>query len=100
MKERRSSKRISINRRIKIDLEGSELYVILVDISQNGALFSLGGPGSATLSKTDLGRQVNFKIKPQNRPMRKYSGEIIRFFYRNGQPLIALRFWKKYEEIA
>ena len=100
MRERRSSKRISINRRIKIDLEGTELYVMLVDLSADGALFSLGGPGTKMLSKADLGRQVSFKVKPLNRPMRKYTGEIIRFFYRNGQPLVALRFWKRYEEIV
>ena len=100
MRERRSSKRVSINRRIKIDLEGSEMYVMLVDLSLHGALFSLRGPGTTMLGKEVLGRQVSFTIKPLNRPTRKYTGEIIRYFYRNGQPLVALRFWKKYEEIA
>jgi len=100
MKERRSSKRIDINRNIEVDLSGTTIHAIFINLSITGALFALAEGNRDALDSDDLGREATFTVKPKNQPARKYTGEITRVYYQDGLVHFALRFWKKYVEIT
>ena len=99
MRNRRSSKRVSINHTIQVDLEGMILSTTLVDISRDGALLALSETEREKVSDKDLGRKVSFRIKPKARPVRQYTGEVIRLYYQDAKPYLAVRFWEKYKEL-
>lgn len=100
MKERRSSKRVIVNHLVPITVDDVALDTTLVDISKDGALFTVNGDDAKKIGDPDLGREVTFRIKPKNSPIRLYNGEIIRLYYYNDVLHIALRFWQKYSELA
>ena len=50
------------------------------------------------MSAADLGLEATFVLSSTT-PTRRYTGEIIRFYYAQGTCHVALRFWKKYQEI-
>ena len=100
MRERRTAKRISINRKIEVDLDGTLIDAVIINLSTTGALFGLSDGNSDKLTKRDLGREVSFKIKPKNRPTRKYTGEILRIYFQDEILHFALGFWEKYVEIS
>ena len=47
-----------------------------------------------------LGLDGSFTIKPKGKPTRLYTGELVRFYVRDGLSYVALRFWHKYQEKA
>ncbi len=85
---------------MKVDVEGTVVNATIIDLSLTGALFALADGDSGALTKADLGREVSFKIKPKDRPTRKYTGEILRIYFKGEVLHFALRFWKKYVEIS
>jgi hypothetical protein len=50
------------------------------------------------VSSDDLGSEGVFVLATVT-PARRYTGEIIRLFFREGAAFFALRFWKGYTEV-
>ncbi len=98
MRERRSSKRISVKHSVPVELDGVALDTTLLDISREGALFAVNGVDAEKIGDPDLGREVTFRIRPKRSPVRLYTGEIIRLYYYDDTLHLVLRFWKKYTE--
>ena len=69
------------------------------NISVHGALFTIAAAGGDTISNNDLGYDASFVLS-SFAPARKYIGEIIRLYFKDGDAHIALRFWKKYTEVG
>ncbi len=98
MVERRQSDRIPAKSPCILSVNGREITATLENISVHGALFTIKKAAGETVSNSDLGFDASFVLSSV-KPARKYIGEIIRFYFKDGEAHIALRFWKKYTEI-
>jgi hypothetical protein len=96
MIERRHADRVKIGEPIVISIEGREVPALLEDLSQHGALMRVDARGA--VSSDDLGLEGIFVLSTVT-PARRYTGEIIRLFFRDGKAFFALRFWKAYTEM-
>jgi hypothetical protein len=99
MKEKRTATRIQVNHPLVLHLEDDEVHGVLVDLSVSGALFIVEGAQQSKVDPDILGMDGWFIIKPRGKPARKYTGELVRFFTRDGKSYIALRFWQRYVEL-
>ena len=100
MKEKRTAPRVHLDHPIPLVIEDEPIGGRLVDLSTTGALFSFEGEARDHVDPGVLGLDGSFTIKPKGRPARLYTGELVRFFVRDGATHVALRFWKKYTEIT
>jgi hypothetical protein len=98
MPERRERPRISLGEKCLLAIEGRQVRAVVENLSEIGALFQIIEGGKAPVSDDDLGRQASFDLGSFS-PARRYTGEIIRWYFADGSPHVALRFWKKYEEL-
>jgi hypothetical protein len=96
MLERRHAGRVKVGEPVVLSIEGRGVPVLLEDLSEHGALFR-ASPQSA-VSSDDLGMEGVFTLATFT-PARRYTGEIIRLFFRDGAAFFALRFWKGYTEV-
>jgi hypothetical protein len=96
MIERRHADRIKIGEPVVITIEDREVPALLEDLSDHGALFRVDARGA--VSSDDLGSEGVFVLATVT-PARRYTGEIIRLFFREGAAFFALRFWKRYTEV-
>jgi len=96
MIERRHADRVKIGEPVVISIDGHEVKVLLEDLSEHGALFRVDAEGA--VSSDDLGMEATFLLSTFT-PARRYTGEIIRLFFRDGAAFFALRFWKGFTEI-
>ncbi len=96
MIERRHADRVKIGEPIVIAIDGHEVPARLEDLSEHGALFRVDAEGA--VSSDDLGMEATFVLATVT-PARRYTGEIIRLFFRDGAAFFALRFWKGYAEV-
>jgi len=96
MIERRHADRVRIGEPCVIAIEGREVPVLLEDLSEHGALFQVDARGA--VSSDDLGTEAGFLLSTFT-PARRYAGEIIRLFFRDGAAFFAVRFWKGYLEV-
>jgi hypothetical protein len=96
MIERRHADRTKIGEPVVITIEGREVPALLEDLSDHGALFRVDVRGA--VSSDDLGLEGVFVLATVT-PARRYTGEIIRLFFRDGKAYFALRFWKGYTEV-
>jgi hypothetical protein len=96
MIERRHADRMKIGEPIVIAIEGREVPARIEDLSEHGALFRVDARGA--VSSDDLGMEGAFTLATVT-PARRYTGEIIRLFFRDGAAFFALRFWKGYTEV-
>jgi hypothetical protein len=96
MIERRHADRMKIGEPVVITIEGREVPALLEDLSDHGALFRVDVRGA--VSSDDLGMEGVFTLATFT-PARRYTGEIIRLFFREGAAFFALRFWKGYTEV-
>jgi hypothetical protein len=96
MIERRHADRVKVGEPIVLDIEGHEVPATLEDLSEHGALFRVDAQGA--VSSDDLGMDAIFTLATFT-PARRYTGEIIRLFFRDGAAFFALRFWKGYTEV-
>ena len=96
MIERRHADRMKIGEPTVIAIEDREVPALLEDLSEHGALFRVDVRGA--VSSDDLGLEGAF-VLPTFTPARRYTGEIIRLFFRDGAAFFALRFWKSYTEV-
>jgi hypothetical protein len=94
---RRADKRVEINHPITVAVGNEKARGTLINMSTGGALIRL--PADSPVAADCLGEMGSFLLKPSSRPMRKYSGELIRHYVRNDHNWIVLRFWKPYEEL-
>lgn len=100
MKEKRTAPRTPLNHPTTLRIEDDPVQGVLVDLSSTGALFVVEGEEQAKIDPGVLGLEASFVIKPKGKPLRRYTGELVRFFTRDDRSHIALRFWKGFEEIA
>jgi hypothetical protein len=97
MIERRHADRMKIGEPVVLAIESREVPALLEDLSDHGALFRVDT--KAAVSSDDLGLEGVFTLATFT-PARRYTGEIIRLFFRDGKAFFALRFWKGYTEVA
>jgi hypothetical protein len=97
MIERRHAGRMKIGESIVISIEDREVPAWIEDLSEHGALFRVDVRGA--VSSDDLGLEGGFTLSTFT-PARRYTGEIIRLFFRDGKAFFALRFWKGYTELT
>ena len=96
MIERRHADRVKIGESVVIAIEDREVPAWLEDLSDHGALFRVDAKGA--VSSDDLGLDGVFVLTTVT-PARRYTGEIIRLFFRDAKAFFALRFWKGYTEV-
>ena len=99
MLNRRNTPRVAVNEQCVLSVNGREAHAVLVDLSEEGALFRLPSAGVDTVDSDDLGFDASFLLRSLS-PARMYTGEMIRLFSRDGTRFVALRFWKKFKEVA
>jgi hypothetical protein len=98
MPERREKPRLSVGEKCILAIEGRQVHAAVENLSEIGALFQILEPGPAPVTDDDLGTQASFDLAAFS-PARRYTGEVIRRYFAEGAHHIALRFWKKYEEL-
>jgi hypothetical protein len=99
MNEKRTAARIKINHPVTLRIDGDSVVGVLSDLSKAGALFVVDEADRDKLDSEVLGLDATFVIKPRGKLARRYTGEIVRFYLRDGKMHIALRFWKPFEEL-
>ena len=77
---------------------GRQVHAEIENLSELGGLFHIVEPGAAPVTDDDLGMEAVFLLSTVS-PARQYTGEIIRLYFADGAPHVALRFWKKYREV-
>ncbi len=98
MIERRKSSRTVAQAICKLSVEGREIEAQMENLADDGALFTLRNTALGEGPSFFLGRDATFVLKSAT-PPRQYTGEIIRLFFKDGSPRIALRFWQKYKTL-
>jgi hypothetical protein len=98
MPERRERPRIPVGEECPLTIEGRQVHAEIENLSETGGLFHIVEPGAAPVSDNDLGMEASF-VLTRFTPPRRYTGEIIRLYFAEGAHHIALRFWKKYQEL-
>jgi len=98
MEERRETNRVELNHPITLRVDKLQLSAVLVNLSPQGALVSIDQAESDRIDSSVLGLDASFMIKPKDKPTRTYTGELIRFYFRDNVPYVALRFWTPYDE--
>jgi hypothetical protein len=99
MEERRESSRIELNHPISLQIEDDTLNAKLCNLSVQGALVALSEADGNRIDSSYLGLDASFLIKPKGQRARRYTGELIRFYFHADIPYLALRFWKPYVEV-
>lgn len=99
MLERRDAKRIDLNVPVALWLDDLEVKTQMINYSDEGALFRIEPSDHNKVSTDTLGRDAVFVLKVKSKPDRKYTGEVIRFFFKGEDRYIALRFWEPYREL-
>lgn len=99
MIERREKIRIRVNTPVVISLEGQQLNTHMMDISADGSLLRIDPACRAQVSTKDLGKEATFVVRVKGGASRKYTGEVIRFFVKDDDKYIALRFWEGYQQL-
>lgn len=99
MLERRDAKRIDLNMPVALWLDDLEVKTQMTNYSDDGALFRIEPSDHDKVSTDTLGRDAVFVLKVKNKPDRKYTGEVIRFYFKGEDRYIALRFWEPYREL-
>lgn len=100
MSEKRTATRVHLDHPVSLVIEDEPVAGRLVDLSTTGALFSFDGDERDSVDPSVLGLDGSFTIKPKGKPARLYTGELVRFYVRDGLSYVALRFWHKYQEKA
>lgn len=100
MQERRDKSRVDLNHPISLQIEDQQVRGTLCNLSLQGALVALGEENADEVDADLLGLEATFVIKPKGQTARKYTGELIRFYFQDNIPYVALRFWKPYQELA
>lgn len=100
MNNKRTAERVPIDHSVALSVEDDSITGCLVNLSTTGALFSFDGDERTMVDQSILGLDGSFKIRPKGKPARLYTGELVRFYVRDGLSYVALRFWSKYQEIA
>jgi len=98
MAERRELPRVPVEKDCLLSIEGRQVRLRIENLSDKGGLFRIIDEASSSVSAADLGLEATFVLSSTT-PTRRYTGEIIRFYYAQGTCHVALRFWKKYQEI-
>jgi hypothetical protein len=99
MNERRRSNRIPMSEPCVVAMEGREIPTMLENLSDEGALLRIDGAAGGAVSSDDLGYEGTFLVSSFT-PARRYSGEVIRLFFRDGNAFIAMRFWRPFQEVS
>ena len=94
MINRRKDKRIELNHPIKISVADLVEEGVLINLSHGGALVQMNG--NSHLGSEYLGETGTFLLKPINKPLRRYTGEVIRHYFRDDHHFIVVRFWKPF----
>jgi hypothetical protein len=95
MVERRKSSRTAARVVCTLAVEDRRIEAQLENLADDGALFTLRNTAMSEAPSFFLGRDATFVLTSFT-PPRKYTGEIIRLFFKDGAPRVALRFWQKY----
>jgi hypothetical protein len=99
MIERRNAQRTAAQAVCMLSVEGRQIEARLENLTDQGALFSLRRTFNDEAPAFYLGRDATF-VSTSFKPARRYTGKIIRLFYQDGAPHIALRFLRKYETVT
>jgi len=99
MLERRDTKRIDLNMPVALWLDDLEVKTHMINYSDDGALFRIEPSDHDKVSTDTLGIDAVFVLKVKNKPDRKHTGEVIRYFFKGEDRYIALRFWEPYREL-
>lgn len=100
MLDRRDTRRIDLSTTVTLRVEDLEINTQMINYSDDGALFRIESSDHDKVSTDSLGKDAVFVLKVKNKTDREYTGEIIRFFFRGEDKLIALRFWEPYRELS
>lgn len=100
MNDKRTATRVHLDYPVALVIEDEPIAGQLVDLSTTGALFSFDGDERASVDPTILGLDGTFTIKPKGKPTRRYTGELVRYYVRDGISYVALGFLQKHEETA
>lgn len=100
MEERRESSRVALDFPISLQIDDQKVEGTLCNLSTQGALVALSAEHSERADAEILGLDASFTIKPTGEPTRKYTGELIRFYFQGDTAYLVLRFWKPYEELS
>jgi hypothetical protein len=96
--ERRESPRVPLGESCLLTISARRIRVTIENLSELGCLVHVSEPSRNAVTDDDLGQEATFVLSSP-RPARRYAGEIIRRYYADGADHLALRFWKKYEEL-
>jgi hypothetical protein len=99
MLERREARRIDFIMPVIIRMDDLEVKSRMINYSDDGALFRVEPSDRDKVSTEILGKDADFLLKVKNKPERKYTGEVIRFYVRGIEKYFALRFWEPYREL-
>lgn len=99
MNDKRTAKRIHLDHPVALKIDDESVTGRLVNLSSTGALFAFEGEARSSVDPSVLGMDGSFRIRPKGKPMREYTGELVRFYVREQTSFVALRFWSKYREI-
>ena len=100
MNDKRTAARIHLDHPVALVIDDETITGRLVNLSSTGALFSFDGDERHKVDPGILGLDGTFKIKPKGKNTRLYTGELVRFFVRDGLSFVALRFWNTYKEVS
>lgn len=99
MRERRQWKRHEFDYPVILQMRDCSIRARLLNLSVGGAFFRNEQDAERVLGDDYLGTHAQFVIKPKGKAARKYTGEVIRLYYRNRREHIALRFWERFKEV-
>ena len=100
MLERRDSKRVDLTAPVALWVGDLEVNTRIINYSDDGALFRIEPSDKDKVSTEVLGRDAVFILHIKDKPDREYTGEIIRFYLKDQDKFIALRFWESYRELT
>jgi hypothetical protein len=99
MDNKRTAKRIPVEHPVALQIDDDTVQGTLKNLSTTGALFSFEGDARELVDSSVLGLDASFRIRPKGKPTRLYTGEMVRFYVREGKTYVALRFWSRYKEL-
>jgi hypothetical protein len=98
MGERRGARRAELKSTCTFSLDGRNLPALVVNLSDQGALLRFAAGADAAVTVADLGSDASLVLTTVT-PHRRYTGEIIRFYFAENALHVVLRFWKNYQEL-
>ena len=92
--ERRDAERKELDAKVVITVGEKQVETRIKNMSKDGVLFRIAGDYVDALTNDDLSERVQFTYDGFSSSNTDYSGEIVRFFNRDKEKYIAVRFFE------